>query len=136
LVSNFPMERDSGLQRGWNVRLCTNFISRCVGGNALRRKFIKAPSGKPGDTVIALGCGPRTDSTTAPEMNIWGSTSPIYTADAKLRHGKKGTFVVGDTKSLWTDPRSEMRYRDRTWHLHHLEDEAAMHCIRFAHRAM
>jgi len=133
------MERDSGLQRWLKVPSLYNLFQDAIGGNALRRKFIQSHvRAKPGDKVIDIGCGPAQILPRLPEVEYLGfDVNPSYIASAKLKHGNKGTFVVGDTKSLWNDP----RFRDADiviglGILHHLDDDGAMHCIRFAHRAL
>ena len=60
-----------------------------------------------------------------------------YIAFARRTYGDKGTFVVGDTRSL----RGDTRFRDADIVLaisvlHHLNDEEAAECIRFAYDAL
>src|SRR6267143_1361587 len=130
------MQRNFGLQRWLKVPSLYNLFQDAIGGNALRRRFIQSHvRAKPGDKVIDIGCGPAQILPRLPEIEYLGfDVNPSYIASAKLKHG---TFVVGDTKSLWNDP----RFRDADiviglGILHHLDDDGAMHCIRFAHRAL
>ena len=60
-----------------------------------------------------------------------------YIAFARQAYGDKGTFVVGDTRSLGGDS----RFKDAdiviaVSVLHHLDDEEATDCIRFAYDAL
>jgi hypothetical protein len=73
-----------------------------------------------------------------PEVEYLGfDINPSYIASAKQTHGAKGTFVVGDTKSLWDDARfREADIVIGLGILHHLDDDEAEHCIRFAHRTL
>jgi len=60
-----------------------------------------------------------------------------YIAAAQGKYGDRGTFVVGDTRAIWDNPRFPGGGHCH-WMgiLHHLDDEQAAHCIRFAHRAL
>ncbi|HEX9425467.1 MAG TPA: class I SAM-dependent methyltransferase [Pyrinomonadaceae bacterium] len=133
------MERNSGLHRWLRVPSLYNLFQDAIGGNALRRRFIESHvRAKAGDKVIDIGCGPAQILPWLPEVEYLGlDVNPSYIASAKRRHGDKGTFVVGDTKSLWGDS----RFRDADvviglGILHHLDNEDAAHCIRFAYDAL
>jgi ubiquinone/menaquinone biosynthesis C-methylase UbiE len=133
------MQRDSGLQRWLKFPFVYNLLQDAIGGNALRRRFIQSQvRANSGDKVIDIGCGPAQILPWLPDVEYLGfDINPSYIASAERTHGEKGTFVVGDTKSLWDDP----RFRDADiviglGILHHLDDEDAAHCIRFAHRAL
>jgi SAM-dependent methyltransferase len=133
------MQRDSGLQRWLKIPFLYNLLQDAIGGNALRRRFIQTHvRANAGNKVIDIGCGPAQILPWLPDVEYLGlDVNPSYITSAKQRHGTNGTFVVGDTKSLWDDP----RFRDADiviglGVLHHLDDEDAEHCIRFAHRAL
>ena len=133
------MERNSGLQGWLKVPSLYNLLQDAIGGNALRRKVIQSHvRAKTCDKIIDIGCGPAQILPWLPDIEYLGfDVNPSYIASAKRKHGNKGTFVVGDTKSLWSDP----RFRDADiviglGILHHLDDADAEHCIRFAHRAL
>jgi SAM-dependent methyltransferase len=133
------MQRESGLQRWLKVPFLYNLLQEAVGGNAARRKLIRSHvRAKPGNKLIDIGCGPAQVLPWLPAVEYLGfDVNPSYIAAAKRKHGNKGTFVVGDTKSLWDDS----RFRDADLViglgiLHHLDDEAAEHCLRFAHRSL
>lgn len=133
------MERNSGLQRWLKVPCLYNFLQDAIGGNALRRNVIQNHvRAKTGDKVIDIGCGPGQILPWLPKVEYLGfDTNPSYIATAKRRHGTMGTFVVGDTRSLWEDA----RFRDADivtglGILHHLDDDDAEHCIRFADRVL
>src|SRR4030095_4509405 len=133
------MERNSGLQHWLRVPFLYNLLQDASGGNALRRKVIqKHVRAKTGDKIIDIGCGPARILTWLPEVEYLGfDINFSYIASAKQTHGAKGTFVVGDTKSL----RDDARFREADivlglGILHHLDDDEAEHCIRFAHRAL
>jgi SAM-dependent methyltransferase len=133
------MQRNSGLHYWLKVPFLYNVCQEAIGGKALRRKFIQSyVRAKAGDKVIDIGCGPAKILPWLPDVDYVGlDVNPDYVAFARRAHGSKGTFVVGDTKSLWEDS----RFRDADivmglGILHHLEDDEAAHCIRFAHRAL
>ena len=133
------MERNSGLQRWLKVPFLYNLLQDAIGGNALRRRFIQSRvRAKAGDKVIDIGCGPAQILPWLPDVEYMGfDVNPSYIASAKRTYGDKGTFVVGDTKSLWDD----LRFRDADiviglGILHHLDDDDAAHCIRFAYHAL
>jgi len=114
-------------------------LQDAIGGNALRRRFIRHHvRAKPGDKVIDIGCGPAQILPWLPEVDYLGlDINPACIASAKQMNPGMGTFVVGNTESLWDDS----RFRDADvviglGILHHLEDNEAEHCIRFAHRAL
>jgi SAM-dependent methyltransferase len=133
------MQGNSGV-KGWlEVPFLYNLFQDAIGGNALRRRFINSNvRAKPGDKIIDIGCGPAQILTWLPDVDYLGlDINYAYIASAKRTHAGKGTFVVGDTRSLWDDP----RFRDADivvglGILHHLGDDDASHCIRFAHRAL
>ena len=133
------MRRNLGLQGWLKVPLLYNLWQDAIGGNALRRRFIRHHvRAKAGDKVIDIGCGPAQILPWLPEVDYFGlDVNPACIASAKRMHTDRGTFVVGNTESLWDDS----RFRDADvviglGILHHLEDNEAKHCIRFAHRAL
>jgi ubiquinone/menaquinone biosynthesis C-methylase UbiE len=101
------MQRDSGLQRRLKLPFLYNFLQDAVGANALRRKVIQDHvRAKAGDKVVDIGCGPAKILRWLPDVDCVGfDVNPDYIAFAQRTHGSKGTFVVGDTKSLWEDSR-------------------------------
>jgi SAM-dependent methyltransferase len=133
------MERNSGLQAWLKIPSLYNLLQDAIGGNALRRKVIQNHvRAQAGDKVIDIGCGPAQILPWLPKVEYLGfDTNPSYIASAKRAHGTAGTFVVGDTRSLSEDAR--FRNADIVIGLgilHHLNDDDADHCIRFAHRGL
>ncbi len=133
------MQRNSGLQRWLTFPGLYDLFQEAIGGNTLRRRFIRNQvRAKPGDKVIDIGCGPAQILPWLPSVDYLGlDVNSACIASAKRRYAGKGTFVVGDTKSLWDDP----RFRDADivmglGILHHLDDDEALHCLRFAHSAL
>ena len=116
-----------------------NLFQGVVGGNALRRRIIQTRvRATPGDKVIDVGCGPAQALQSLPDVEYLGlDINPDYIAFARRTYGDKGTFVVGDTRSLSSDT----RFRDAdiviaVSVLHHLDDQEAEDCIRFAYDAL
>lgn len=133
------MQRESGLHYWLKVPFLYSLFQDAIGANSVYRKFIQSHvRARAGDKVIDIGCGPANILRWLPDVHYLGlDVSPAYIASAKRKHAGKGTFVVGDTKSLWDDS----RFRDADivvglGILHHLADNEAAHCIRFAHRAL
>ena len=133
------MQSDSGLLRWLKVPSLYNAFQAAVGGSALRnRLFEKHVRAKAGDKVIDIGCGPAQALQCLPDVDYLGlDINPDYIAFARRTYGGKGTFVVGDTHSL----RGDSRFKDAhivmaIGVLHHLDDEEAVDCIRFAHDAL
>jgi len=133
------MQRDSGLQRWLKLPFLYNLLQDAVGANALRRKVIQTHvRAKAGYKVVDIGCGPSRILRWLPDVQYLGlDINPDYISSARRTHGNKGTFVVGDTKSL----RDDLRFKDADivmalGLLHHLDDEDAAHCIRFAYDAL
>jgi SAM-dependent methyltransferase len=133
------MQSNSGLLRWLKAPFLYNLFQDAIGGNALRRKFIQSHvRAKPGDKVIDIGCGPAQILPWLPDVEYLGfDISRQYIASAQRRHGNRGTFLVGDTKSL----RDDSRFPDADivialGVLHHLDDEDAALCIRFAYDAL
>jgi SAM-dependent methyltransferase len=133
------MQHDSGVRFWLKVPFLYKLFQDAIGGNALRRSFIESHvRAEAGDKLIDIGCGPGEILRWLPDVDYLGfDFNPAYIATAERTHNRKGTFVIGDTKALWHDP----RFRDADvvialGILHHLEDEEAEHCIRFAHRAL
>ena len=133
------MQSDSGLLRGLKVPSLYNVFSAVVGGNELRRRIIQSHiRAKPGDKVIDIGCGTARVLQSLPAVKYFGlDINPDYIAFARRTYGDKGTFVVGDMRSL----RGDSRFKDADIViaiavLHHLDDDEAADCIRFAYDAL
>ena len=133
------MQSDSGLLRWLNVPFVYNTFSAAVGANALRRRLIQNHvRAKPGDKVIDIGCGSALALQWLPQVQYFGlDISPDCIAFARRMYGTKGTFVVGDVRSLRAD--SQFQDADIVMALgvlHHLDDQEAANCIQFAHDAL
>ena len=133
------MQSDSGLLHWLKVPFLYNVFQGAVGANALRRRLIQNHvRAKAGDKVIDIGCGPAQTLQCLPDVQYFGlDVNPDYIAFARRTHGSKGTFVVGDTQSL----RGDSQFKDAdivlaVSVLHHLDDEEAADCIRFAYNAL
>jgi len=116
-----------------------NLVQDCIGGNALRRRLIKSHiRAKAGDKVIDIGCGPAQILPWLPAVEYLGfDVSEAYIVSAKRKYPGRGIFVAGDAKAVWDDP----RFRDADivtalGILHHLNDEEAAYCLRFAYRVL
>jgi SAM-dependent methyltransferase len=133
------MQNDSGLQRWLKVPFLYNLCQDCIGGNALRRRIIQNHvRAKVGDKVIDIGCGPAQILPWLPAVDYLGlDVNGAYIASAKRKYPGMGTFVVGDTRTLWDDPRfANADLVIGLGILHHLEDADAAHCFGFAYRAL
>jgi len=133
------MQSNSGLLRSLKVPFLYNLLQDVVGGNALRRRIIRNHArARPGDKLIDIGCGPAHILRSLPDVEYFGlDTDPSYIAFARRMYGDKATFVVGNTRSVQNDS----RFKDADiviaiTVLHHLDDEEAVDCIRFAHNAL
>lgn len=133
------MQSDSGLLRWLKVPFLYNLFQGVVGGNALRRRIIQNYArARPGDKVIDIGCGSAQALQSLPDVEYLGlDIDPDYIAFARRTYGDKGTFAIGDTRSL----RGDSRFKDAdivmaVGVLHHLGDEEAADCMRFAHDAL
>ncbi len=133
------MQSNAGLLRWLKVPFLYNLFQDVVGANALRRRIIRNHArARPGDKVIDIGCGPAQVLQSLPDVEYLGlDIDPDYIAFARRTYGNKGTFVVGNTQSL----RSDSRFKDAdiviaVSVLHHLDDEEAANCIRFAYDAL
>lgn len=133
------MQCDSGLLGWLKVPFLYNAFQAAVGATALRRRLIENHvRAKPGDKVIDIGCGSAPALQWLPEVQYIGlDINPDYIAFAGRTYGTKGTFVVGDTRSL----RADSRFQDADivmalGVLHHLDDQEAADCIQFAYDAL
>jgi SAM-dependent methyltransferase len=133
------MQSNSGLLRWLKVPFLYNLFQGVVGANALRRRIIRNHArARPGDKVIDIGCGPALVLQSLPDVEYIGlDIDPGYIAFARRTYGDKGTFVVGNTRSVQGDS----RFKDADiviaiTVLHHLDDQDAVHCIRFAYDAL
>lgn len=133
------MQSDSGLLGWLNVPFVYNAFQAAIGGNLLRRRVIQNHvRAKPGDKVIDIGCGPAQTLRWLPDVAYLGlDTNDAYIAFANRSFGSQGTFVLGDTHSVRNDP----RFKDADIVvaiavLHHLGEEEATQCIRFAYDAL
>jgi len=133
------MQSNSGLLRCLKVPFLYDLFQGVVGANALRRRIIRNHvRPRSGDKVIDIGCGPARVLQSLPDVEYLGlDIDPGYIAFARRTYGDKGTFVVGDTRSL----RGDLRFKDAdiviaVSVLHHLDDEEAADCIRFAYDSL
>ena len=134
------MQSDSGLLRWLKVPFLYNLFQEAVGAEAARGSFIQNHvRAMPGDKMIDIGCGPAPQALRClPEVESIGfDTNAQYIASARRTHGSKGTFIIGDTYSL----RGDSRFQNADiviaiGVLHHLDDQDAAHCIRFAYDAL
>ena len=133
------MQSDSGILRWLRVPFLYNLFQEAAGANAVRRARIRNHvRPKVGDKLIDIGCGTAQILQCLPEVEYLGlDINPQYIASAKRTHGSKGTFVVGDAQSL----RDDSRFKDADIVmaiavLHHLDDQDAVQCIRFAYDAL
>ena len=96
------MQSNAELLRWLKAPSLYNLFQGAVGGNALRRKIIQDHvRAKAGDKVIDIGCGPAQALHCLPDVQYAGfDINPDYIAPAERTCGSKGTFVVGDTRSL------------------------------------
>lgn len=125
--------------RWLRVPFLYNLFQEAAGANAVRRALIRNHvRPKVGDKLIDIGCGTAQILQCLPEVEYLGlDINPQYIASAKRTHGSKGTFVVGDAQSL----RDDSRFKDADIVmaiavLHHLDDQDAVQCIRFAYDAL
>ena len=86
------MQRDSGLQRWLDFPRLYDLFQDAIGGNALRRKFIRNHvRAKAGDKVIDIGCGPAQILPWLPEVDYLGlDINPACIASAKRMHRWQG----------------------------------------------
>ena len=133
------MQCDSGLLGWLKVPFLYNAFQGAIGGNALRRRLIRDHiRAKPRDKVIDIGCGPAQALRLLPNVTYLGlDTNADYIAFAARTYGSQGTFVIGDTHSVRNDP----RFKDADIVvaiavLHHLGNEEATECIKFAYDAL
>jgi SAM-dependent methyltransferase len=133
------MHNDSGLQRWLKLPFLYNLFQDLIGGNALRRRFIKDyVRAKTGDKVVDIGCGPAQILPWLPSVEYLGlDLNPAYIAAAERKYAGRGIFVVGNTQTVSDDP----RFQDADLAiglgiLHHLDDDEATHCCQFAYHAL
>ena len=133
------MQCDSGLLGWLKVPFLYNAFQAAVGATALRRKLIENHvRPKPGDKIIDVGCGSAPVLQSLPAVDYIGlDINPDYIAHARRTYGSRGTFIVGQPQSV----RSDSRFKDADivmaiGVLHHLDDEEADQCIRFAYNAL
>jgi cyclopropane fatty-acyl-phospholipid synthase-like methyltransferase len=133
------MQCDSGLVGWLKVPFLYNAFQAAVGATALRRKLIEnhvRPN--PGDKIIDIGCGSAPVLQSLPAVEYIGlDINPDYIAHAQRSYGSRGTFIVGQPQSV----RADSRFKDADivmaiGVLHHLDDEEAEQCIRFAYDAL
>jgi SAM-dependent methyltransferase len=133
------MQCDSGLAGWLKVPFLYNAFQAAVGATALRRRLLeKHVRAKPGDKVIDIGCGSAPTLQWLPEVEYIGlDINPDYVAFARRKYGSRGTFIVGNPESVRGD--SRCKAADIVMAigvLHHLDDEEAEQCIRFAYDAL
>ena len=133
------MQCDSGLLGWLKVPFLYNAFQAAVGATALRRRLIENHvRAKPGDKVIDIGCGSAPTLLWLPEVEYIGlDINPDCIALARRTYASRGTFIVGTPQSIQGD--SRFKAADiviAIGVLHHLDDEEAEQCIRFAYDAL
>jgi cyclopropane fatty-acyl-phospholipid synthase-like methyltransferase len=133
------MQCDSGLLGWLKVPFLYNAFQAAVGATALRRRLIENHvRAKPGDKVIDIGCGSAPTLLWLPEVEYIGlDINPDCIALARRTYASRGTFIVGTPQSIRGD--SRFKAADiviAIGVLHHLDDEEAEQCIRFAYDAL
>lgn len=133
------MEDSSGLRSLLKIPFVYNLFQELVGGNAARKQFVKDHiRARPGDRVVDIGCGPAQMFSWLPDVGYVGfDISASYIAAAQRQYGARGTFIVGDTTTLWDD----IRLKDAdivicSAILHHLDDTTALHLMTFAYHIL
>jgi len=133
------MLKASGLRHWLRVPLVYNLFQDAIGGNAFRQRFIKDHvRARTGDKIVDIGCGPAQVLSWLPATQYVGlDVSEAYIASAKRKYADRGTFVRGDTKTVWDDPRFyDADIVTAFGILHHMNDEEATHCLRFAYHIL
>jgi SAM-dependent methyltransferase len=133
------MQTESGLLGWLKIPSVYNLFSAAVGGNVLRRSLIRNHvRAHPGDKVIDIGCGSAQVLRYLPDVDYIGiDINADYIAFARRTYGSRGTFLVGDTKSLRGEPRFKNADVVMAFGLlHHLDDEEAADCLQFAYEAL
>jgi cyclopropane fatty-acyl-phospholipid synthase-like methyltransferase len=133
------MQCDSGLLGWLKVPFLYNAFQAAVGATALRRRLIENHvRAKPGDKLIDIGCGSAPALQWLREVEYIGlDTNPDCIALARRTYASRGTFIVGNAQSVRGD--SRFKAADiviAIGVLHHLDDEEAEQCIRFAYDAL
>jgi len=125
--------------RWLKVPFVYNAFQAAVGATALRRRLIQRHvRPKPNDKVIEIGCGSAPALHWLPNVEYIGfDVNAECIALARRTYGSRATFVVGDSYSVQND----LRFRNADivmaiGLLHHLDDEDAANCIRFACEAL
>jgi SAM-dependent methyltransferase len=133
------VETETGLRKWLRVPGLYKLFQDAIGGNRLRKWFIQTHvRAKPGDKVIDIGCGPGQILPWLPRVEYIGfDVNGSYIASAQQKYGDKATFIVGDSSTVWDNARFQSAdIVIGLGILHHLDDEQASHCVRFAHRAL
>jgi ubiquinone/menaquinone biosynthesis C-methylase UbiE len=133
------VETNTGLTNWLRLAAFYDTFQDAIGGNRLRKWFIKTHvRASPGEKIVDIGCGPGQILPWLPPVNYIGfDVNRNYIASANEKYGDRATFVVGDTEVVWNDQRFHAAdIIIGLGILHHLDDEAALHCIKFAHRCL
>jgi SAM-dependent methyltransferase len=133
------MQNDSGVQSLLTVPFFYKMSQELVGAHQWRKKFIRETV-RPvvDDKLVDIGCGPAQMLDWLPAVRYIGfDVSVSYIESAKRRHGARGQFLVGSTRTL----RGHELLCDADivmccGVLHHLNDDEALDVVRFAHEAL
>jgi len=130
------VEESSGLRAILERPAIYSLFQWLVGGHTVRRRFAASHvRAVPGQRVVDIGCGPVPMLNWLPAVDYVGfDVSAPYIDAARARFGSRGTFIVGDSRSLRDDPRlqnADIVVCVAT--LHHLNDDDALALIEFAH---
>ena len=133
------MEHKAGIRAVLQRPAVYNLFQRIVGGHAVRKRFAATHvRAQPGQRVVDVGCGPAPMLIWLPAVEYVGfDISAPYIEAARARFGARGTFILGDSHSLRDDERvqgADIVICVAT--LHHLDDDAALALLAFAHRIL
>jgi SAM-dependent methyltransferase len=121
-------QRDTGIYRLLSSPAVYSAIQKLIGGTDGRavvvRDFIRP---QPGERVLDIGCGPATMLNYLEGVNYTGlDFNPAYIAEAKVRYGDRGTFLVQSVDDLAIESGEGFDTVLAIALLHHLSDAQSL----------
>jgi SAM-dependent methyltransferase len=127
-------QRDTGVYRLLSSPAVYSAIQKLIGGTDGRavvvRDFIRP---QPGERILDIGCGPATMLNFLDGADYTGlDFNPAYIAEAKVRYGDRGTFLVQSVDDLAIESGEGFDTVLAIALLHHLSDAQSLSLFRSA----
>lgn len=118
----------------WMYNLFSTLIGADLGRGDYVNNYVKPQVGQ---RFLDIGCGPGNLIPHLPNLELHGfDISAEYIAYVKRKYGNRGTFVVSDVSSAFTQRYQSFDIVNAVGVIHHLDDQQALDLFKLAHSAL